>query len=138
MNAKAIITLAAATLCCLACTNEKKQVEEAAYGYCHATANFDIEGATPYCTSETARTTLVTARKLIAMVDSAIIVADKPATIAIVDVRFVSDTVAKAAYHKTTPIKDYIDTVELRKRDGRWLVHSPIEQKDRRKAIKQE
>ena len=66
------------------------------------------------------------AKALVRMIDTAYIKSDTPASIEIVNVRIISDTVASVQYHKQTPIKDFIDTLELRKRDGRWLAHSPI------------
>lgn len=113
------------TVLCLACNNENKPIKKAAYDYCMATANYDIDGAEAFCTEETRRTTLATARYLLTMVDTAYITADTPATIKITDVLRTSDTTAVAVYHKVTPLKDFSDTLELRLRDGRWLAHSP-------------
>lgn len=124
------IALAMAAIVCLAaCDSEKRQIEKAAYGYCHATANYDIDAARPFCTEETSRTTLVKAKELMALVEPDVIEANMPAEIAITGVRQTSDTAAIATYHKSTPIKSYTDSIELRKRDGRWLAHSPLAQK---------
>ena len=112
-------------LCC-SCNNEKEQIQQAAYGYSVAMANYDIDGAEPFCTEETSTTMLSTARYLLQFVDSSYIAADTPASIEIVSVKQMSDTTACAVFHKTTPIKDFSDTLELRKRDGKWLAHAPI------------
>ena len=112
-------------LCC-SCNNEKEQIQQAAYGYSVAMANYDIDGAEPFCTEETSTTMLSTARYLLQFVDSSHIAADTPASIEIVSVKQMSDTTACAVFHKTTPIKDFSDTLELRKRDGKWLAHAPI------------
>ena len=48
---------------------------------------------------------------------------DTPATIDIIDVKMVNDTCAVATYHKITPQKDFSDTLQLRKRDGKWYAH---------------
>lgn len=112
-------------LCC-SCNNEKEQIQQAAYGYSIAMANYDIDGAEPFCTEETSTTMLSTARYLLQFVDSSYIAADTPATIEIVSVKQMSDTTACAVFRKTTPIKDFSDTLELRKRDGKWLAHAPI------------
>ena len=50
---------------------------------------------------------------------------DTPAKIYIVDTKIVNDTCAVATYHKITPLKDFSDTLELRKRNGEWYAHVP-------------
>lgn len=111
---------------CISCSNENEQIRQAAYGYSVAMANYDIDGAEPFCTEETSATMLSTARYLLQFVDSSYIASDTPAKVEIVSVRQMSDTTACAVFHKTTPIKDFVDTLELRKRDDRWLAHAPI------------
>ncbi len=110
----------------VACDSEKREIENAAYGYCFAMASYEVGSAERYCTEETKSTTIPMAKALVRMVDTAYIKSDTPASIEIVNVRIISDTVASVQYHKQTPIKDFIDTLEMRKRDGRWLAHSPI------------
>lgn len=110
----------------IACNNENRQIEKAADGYLMAVSLYDIDGAEAYCTEETQETTLKTARQLLQMVDSAFFEQDKPVKIDIMSVHCTSDTTATVQYHKTTPIKDFVDTLELRKRDDRWLAHAPI------------
>lgn len=107
----------------IGCSSESHQIETVAYDYCLATANYDIDRAEAFCTEETRRTTLTTARRLLSLVDSSFIASDTPAHIDITAVRQTSDTTAIAVYHKTTPIKDFSDTLELRKRNGQWLAH---------------
>ena len=60
------------------------------------------------------------------MLDTGYIAKDTPASIEIISTNILSDSSALVVYHKTTPIKDFTDTLELRKRDGNWLAHSPI------------
>lgn len=110
----------------IACNNENRQIEKAADGYLMAVSLYDIDGAEAYCTEETQETTLKTARQLLQMVDSAFFEQDKPVKIDIMSVHCTSDTTATVQYHKTTPIKDFADTLEMRKRDGKWLAHSPM------------
>lgn len=113
-------------LFCFACNNENGQIKQAAYDYSIAMANYDIDGAEAFCTEETSASLLKTARYLMQFVDSSYIASDTPATIDIVSVERVTDTSAYAVFHKRTPIKDFTDTLEMRKRDGRWLAHDPI------------
>ncbi|MBP3740143.1 MAG: nuclear transport factor 2 family protein [Bacteroidales bacterium] len=110
-----------------ACDSEKSRIEQSAYKYSIAVANYDIDGAEDYCTVETSNTFLKTARYLLQFVDSSYMASDTPATIEIVSVNQLSDTTAAVVFHKQTPIKDFSDTLRMRKRDGKWLAHSPIE-----------
>ena len=91
-------------------------------------ANYNIDEAEPYATPETRNTTLVIARHLVQAVDSSYIISDTPAKIKILDIEIYNDTQAYAVYRKTTPIKDFYDTLYLRKRDGDWYAHvlSPV------------
>ncbi len=103
---------------------EKGSIEQAAYNYCVATSNYDLDAAEAFCTEETAKHTLAVGRHLLTLVDSSYIASDTPATIEIKSVKQLSDTSAYAVYHKQTPRKDYVDTMQMRKRDGQWLAHS--------------
>lgn len=111
-------------LCC--CHTDKHNATNVAYEYSYALANYQVDVAEPYATSETKSTTLVKARQVIQSVGEKYIKSDTPAELEITDITFPTDTSAVATYHKKTPIKDFSGTVELRKRDGKWLVHDPI------------
>lgn len=107
--------------CC--CKHEQKMVEKAAYEYSYAMANYQVDEAEKYATEETKNTTLEMAKKIVEKVDPNYIKSDTPATIDIIDVKFVNDTCAVATYHKITPQKDFSDTLQLRKREGKWYAH---------------
>lgn len=107
----------------LSCSGEKTAVKQVAYDYSYAMANYNISAAEEYATEETRSVTLVVARKMIAAVGDEYIAKDTPATINILSVDIKNDTQAYAVYQKITPIKDFVDTLELRKRDGEWLAH---------------
>ncbi len=109
---------------CNSSSPEKESIEQAAYNYCVATSNYDLDAAEAFCTEETAKHTLAVGRHLLTLVDSSYIASDTPATIEIKSVKQLSDTSAYAVYHKQTPRKDYVDTMQMRKRDGQWLAHS--------------
>jgi hypothetical protein len=109
-----------------ACNTPEKQIEEAAYNYSIAMSNYRVSEAEQYCTDETRNTTLSRAYVLMGMVDSAYVASDTPASIDILGVRMVSDTVAWVRYHKMSPLTNYIDSIEVRKRNGIWLVHTPL------------
>ena len=113
----------------IACTSNNKKAEqeisEVAYNYCVATSNYNIDSAALFSTEEHTQTALATARFLLQYVDSAYIASDSPATITIKDVSVTTDTTAYAVYHKQTPIKDFVDTLDLCKENGRWLVYTP-------------
>lgn len=111
---------------CFACNNEMRNVKAAASDYLMAVSLYDVEGAERYCTKETQETTLDMARFLLQYVDSSYLESDKPVVIDIISMKSTSDTTATVCYRKTTPVKDFADTLEMRKRDGMWLAHAPI------------
>lgn len=115
--------LALLVLLAVGCGNEQKAVEKSAYNYSYAMANYNVDEAEPYATEETRNTTLVLARRLLKAVDSSYIASDTPAKIKILKVDIANDTEAIAVYHKTSPRKDFSDTLYLRKRDGGWYAH---------------
>lgn len=86
-------------------------------------ANYQVDEAEKYATDETKNSTLTMAKGIVKKVDPNYIKSDTPATIEITDVIMVNDTCAKAVYHKVTPLKNFMDTLELRKRDGQWFAH---------------
>ncbi len=108
------------------CKNDEQVVQQVAYAYSYAMANYHVDDAESFATEETRNTTLIKARQLMEAVGDAYIQSDTPAEIEITNVEFQSDTVAIATYHKTTPIKDMTGTLELRKRDGEWYAHTPL------------
>lgn len=108
-----------------ACSNNK-EIKEAAYQYSYAMANYRVDEAEQYSTQETISSTLEMARRMIMKIDTSYIISDTPAKITITKIEQTSDTSAYAIYHKVTPIKDFSDTLQLRKREGKWLAHAPI------------
>lgn len=111
---------------CFACNNEMRNVKAAANDYLMAVSLYDVDGAERYCTEETKETTLDMARFLLQYVDSSYLERDKPVEIDIISIKSTSDTTATVHYRKTTPVKDFTDTLEMRKRDGMWLAHAPM------------
>ena len=105
-------------------TPTEDSIIEAAYNYSMAMANYNVDKAIPFATDETQKTTLMRAKQLIQAVGDEYIKSDTPAKIEITDVEITSDTTAYAIYHKTTPLKNFSDTIQLRKRDGKWLAHA--------------
>jgi hypothetical protein len=111
------------------CNPEKKAIKDVAYKYSVAMANYKVDDAESYATSETRNTTLIVARRMMKKVGDAYIAADTPATIKILTVDQTSDTTAYAVYHKETPSgKNFSDTLQLRKRNGTWQAHALIPQ----------
>lgn len=111
---------------CFACNSEIRGVKTAAKDYLMAVSLYDIDGAERYCTEETKETTLDMARFLLQYVDSSYLEKDKPVEINITSIKITSDTTALVHYQKTSPVKDFADTLEMRKRDDVWLAHAPI------------
>ena len=107
---------------------EKKSIKNVAYGYSYALGNYQVDSADKYASEETRKTTLVTTRSLMRLVDSTYIKSDTPATIRITDIKMTSDTTATAVWHKKTPRKKNSGTIELRKRNGEWQVYDLLKQ----------
>ena len=126
MKQNITLALLATVLLLTACASDEEKIEKVAYKYSYAMANYDVDGAEKYATPETVETTLNTARGLLTIVDTNYIKSDTPASIEITNIQIVDDTSAVVTYHKTTPIKDFSSTLDVRKRHGRWLAHSPI------------
>jgi hypothetical protein len=110
------------------CKSEEQMAEQAAYAYSYAMANYQVDNAAEYATEETQNTTLIKARVLMKAVGESYVKSDTPAEIEITNLEMTSDTSAIATYHKTTPIKDMTGTLEMRKRDGKWLAHTPLKE----------
>lgn len=108
------------------CATQEQQIKKAAYNYSYALANYDISSAEPYCTPETQQTALAYAKAMLPNVDSSYIRSDTPGKIEITAVKMQSDTTAIVTYHKTTPVKDFVGELEMRKRGEQWLAHAPI------------
>lgn len=126
MKKNITFTLLAAALLLTGCASDEEKIERAAYRYSYAMANYDVDGAERYATRETRETTLTMARQLLLMVDSSYIKSDTPATIEIRHIWMADDSSAVVTYHKTTPIKDFSATLDMRKRGHRWLAHNPV------------
>lgn len=120
------LCMAAMLLLTVACHNDEKAIKKTAYKYSYAMANYKVDEAEQYATAETRETTLIKARIMIDRVGDSYIKLDTPATINIIAQAQTSDTTAYAVYHKTTPIKNFADTLQLRKRDGKWYAHATI------------
>ena len=127
MNSKYLVLLyLVAPFLFISCKNDEQMVQQVAYSYLYAMANYQVDNAEEYATEETRNTTLVKARSLVKAVGDAYIQSDTPAEIEITGIEMQSDTVAIVSYHKTTPIKDMTGTQELRKRNGQWYAHIPL------------
>ena len=114
-----------ATLILTGCA--ERQIKDSAYNYANAMANYQVAEAKAYATEETQHTTLVVAERLVKRVDPEYIASDTPAQVTILSAEKTSDTSAYAVYHKKTPIKDFTDTLQLRKRQGKWLAHVELQ-----------
>ncbi len=131
MKKIAIILLCSATVALCSCSNDTKRIEKAAYKYSYALGNYEFDDAFDYATEETQETLLTLYRDVIMPhTDMAYVNSNRPADITISNIVIIDDTTATASFHKTTPIQAVDGSVELRKRDNKWLVHNPIEVPD--------
>lgn len=121
-------TLIAFIIVCIAaaCSTEKKQINDAARHYLQATADYDVSTAINYCTPETGNALRTIERTLLSIADSNYIKENTPAEITLKKTILTTDTTAKVAYHKKTPIQQFSDTLNLVKRDGRWMAQINI------------
>ncbi len=110
----------------MSCTSDEQKAQKAAYNYSYEMANYKLDEAEKYATEETINTTITTGKSLMQFVDIDYIASDTPAKIEVTKTEMTSDTSATVTLVKNTPIKkDMQFTVEVRKRDGKWLAHAP-------------
>ena len=110
----------------VSCKSDKEKATSVAYKYANAMANYQVAEAAQYASEETKKTTLVMADRLIKAVGEKYIASDTPAKVEILDMRITDDTVGLAVFHKTTPIKDMMCQLNLRKRNGKWVAYDTI------------
>lgn len=121
-----VITFFIATLSLTSCQTKEEKAQKAAYNYSYEMANYKLDEAEKYATEETINTTITTGKSLMQFVDIDYISSDTPAKIEVTKTEMTSDTSATVTLVKNTPIKkDMQFTVEVRKRDGKWLAHAP-------------
>ena len=121
------LLLSIAALLTTACTGkEDKAIEEAAYGYAQALADYSVDDAVPYASQRTAEVTLDYYRAIVANTDSSIIASNTPASITITKVERLTDSTADALYHKSSPLTQLDDTLHLVKEKGRWVVNDVL------------
>lgn len=123
-----IFLYCAFALCLASCvTTDEEAVRNVAQHYLDATANYNIDDAYDYASSETCEALDIIENKLLPNLDPTYIASNTPAKVTVTTVSFENDSVAHAVYHKKTPIKEYTDTLALIKRDGKWLAYVKIE-----------
>lgn len=121
-----LLACVAVSLLCSSCKSNQKKAEEVAYKYAYAMANYQVSEAAKYASEETQNTTLVMAERLVKAVGEEYVKSDTPAKVEIIEVKITDDTVGLAIFHKTTPIKDMMCKLNLRKRDGKWVAYDTI------------
>lgn len=109
-----------------ACSKDKRQINEAAYGYLYALGNYRPNEARPYATTETAEVTLAFWERVMEHTDPSVYANNIPAEITIKEVRIV-DTTAIAEFHKQTPSTEQDGEVNLVKRNNKWFVHEILD-----------
>lgn len=134
-NTVLIITLALITAACAHTgTPTEQAIEKVAYSYCMTASEYKLDSAALYCTQESIDQSIAAGKFWLQYMDSAHIQANLPVTIDIKKIRQTSDTTAFAVYHKKTPRKAYTDTVFLRYRHDRWLIHTPDEHREQKRG----
>lgn len=114
--------------CSTTISADDEAVKLAAQGYLDAMGNYRIADARPFATEETNLSTLDLIENLILPnTDTAYIHANTPAVVRIDSVAYESDTLAWVYFTKNTPIQVQQNSLELRRRDGKWLAHVVVE-----------
>lgn len=116
----------AAALLFTACANDQEQIKQSAQGYLDAMGNYRPADARPYSTQQTCDVTLAFFEHIMQFTDSSVYSNNIPAEITIGDITITDDTTATAAFHKSTPSVQQDGTINLVKRQGRWLVHQVL------------
>lgn len=111
-----------ATMMCACGNNETKEIEQVAQNYLEAMGNYRIEEAVPFASSYTRENTLPALSSLVAIADTAYINSNRPAVITIHGNKKLSDSTARVYYHKSTPIKEMDDSINVLRENGHWLV----------------
>lgn len=115
------------TLCLLAsCTTTEDRIKKEATGYLNATAAYDVDEACKYCTDETAAGLKLVQQTILPQLDSNYLNQNKQATISLLGVEQVNDTMAKVIYSKVSPVTCYSDTLKMLRRNGKWMAHAPM------------
>ena len=121
MKKLALFLAAAVLLSACGARKQKQEIERAAFGYLNAVGNYRFDEAVEYSSSATQRTSIKVFNKMMEMADTAKLMENTPAVITITGVRLLTDTTARAYYHKHTPIKEQTDSLLMVLEEGRWL-----------------
>ena len=122
MKSRVVILVAACLLAGCSGNSQKKEIERVAYAYLDAMGNYRIEEAVPFSSTEARNTTIAVFLRLMKFADTAKLMENTPAEITITGVRILTDTTARAYFHKHTPIVEQTDSIPLVLEDGQWLV----------------
>lgn len=135
MKKIALLAIPILLLLLSACKSDSQKATDVAYAYSFAMANYNIDEAEQYADLETSETTITRARNFLRFTPQDYIKSDTPATIQTVGTTINSDTSITVSFIKNTPIKkDMPFSVEVRKRNGKWRVHSPVKEVEQSQA----
>ena len=105
-----------------ACANDKEQIRQCAQGYLDAMGNYRPTEARQYSTQQTCDVTLAFFERVMEFTDSSVYANNIPAEITIGEITITDDTTATVNFHKSTPSTQQDGTINLVKREGKWLV----------------
>lgn len=137
---KNILTLSILALCLAflqSCNGPENAIKESAMGYLNAMGNYQFDEALPYASEKTRTETIEFIQgTIMPLVDTAYIKANTPATIEITKVDCLSDSTAKVAYVKHTPLQPRQNgDLDMILENGKWvaeviMVHPNFSQPD--------
>lgn len=109
-----------------ACANDEEQIRQCAQGYLDAMGNYRPTEARQYATQQTCDVTLAFYERVIEVTDPNVYKDNMPAEITIGDITIADDTIATAAFHKSTPTTQQDGSIDLVRRDHKWQVHQVL------------
>lgn len=100
---------------------DEDEIRTNALGYMQAVGDYNFDDAIPYCTRHTRENTLVFFKYLLQHSDTSFVNSNRPSVFTIHRITQLDDTTASVYYHKSTPIKEFDDTLLVVYEDGQWL-----------------
>jgi len=104
-----------------ACSTNENQIRKIAFGYLDAMGNYRISDAYRYASTQTQNTTLkYIETNIMPKADTASLMRDTPAIITITNINMTSDTTASVMFHKSTPLSEKNNILNMIKENGHW------------------
>ena len=120
-----LISLASLTACTTK-SKDQKAIEQVAYNYLDAMANYRIDEAEQYASHATVESSIKLAKFFMTMADSNFVTRNTPGKVEITDCYMSNDSTAVVKYHKTSPSGETNDSIWVIKEEGKWMAHFAV------------